>query len=82
MWISYREDSFFAGADSIYSDDGEMQLISCAIETLMVLRSSAYGKNIKLSDVYSKLSKMDFEEYPKAEELYNLLGIITGKTKK
>ena len=74
--------SFYADIDSIVEDDGEMQTLSCAIETLMVLKSSSYGKNIKLSDVYNKLSEMDFEEYPKAEELYNLLGIITGKIKK
>lgn len=75
-------ESFVASKNSICENDGEMQLISCAIETLMVLRSSTYGKNVKLSDVYNKLLTIDFNEYPKAEELYNLLGIITGKTKK
>ena len=73
---------FYADADSIAEGDGEMELIMCAIESLMVLRSSPYGKNIKLTDIYNRLSKIDFEEYPKAEELYSLLGIITGKIKK
>ena len=74
--------SFYADSYSIVEDDCEMKTLSAAIEMLMVLRSSSYGKNIKLSDVYNKLSEMDFNEYPKAEELYNLLGIITGKIKK
>ena len=75
-------ESFIADKNSICEDDGEMQLISCAIETLMVLRSSAYGKNIKLTDVYNKLLTIDFNEHPKAEELCHLVGIITGKVKK
>ena len=75
-------DSFYANAENMVENDGEMETVMRAIETLMVLRSSPYGKNIKLADVYIKLSQMDFEKYPKAEELYNLLGIITGNIKK
>ena len=75
-------DSFSANTENIVENDAEMETVMRAIETLMVLRSSPYGKNIKLADVYIKLSQMDFEEYPKAEELYNLLGIITGNIKK
>lgn len=68
--------------DKYVENDGEMNVIMSAVQTLMVLSDSQYGKNIKLSDVYNKLSDIDFEQYQKASELYELLGIITGKVKK
>lgn len=62
-------------------NDSEMMLLMCASETLMVLKDSAYAKNIKLSDVYKQLSEMQFEENGRAYEFTKLLGIITGKIK-
>ncbi len=63
-------------------EDDEMRLIMCAAEALMVLKGSAYVKNVKLSDVYLTVKDVDTDMIPQASEFIGILEKIISKDKK
>lgn len=88
--LSYKD--FESGEDVVFDScayfgdftdgDDEMQLVMCAAEVLMVLKGSAYVKNIKLSDVYLAANDIDTSDYPQASEFIGVLEKIISKDKK